>query len=163
MMCMSCYFCRPSEKANDPVSGRSSHMHHSKHVHAPVYCDLSSSFDKDSVKDLRSTMKTFWSSLKDNSDTTFWYIINHHNNMFTVCVKYRTHEWCKHGTCAVASQEFPSITDQHSYFQKALELFQQVNVGESLRGAGIFSNTTVCYSFTVIDCLLFCNQCRLKK
>nr|CAD1826488.1 unnamed protein product [Ananas comosus var. bracteatus] len=41
------------------------------------------------------------------------------------------HEWEKHGTCA------ESILDEHSYFQTALNLKNQLNLLQTLQNAGI--------------------------
>ena len=135
----------------------------SKNVDAPVYCDLHSSFDMDAVEDLRTNMEQNWPSLGNKEENKFWYnplLYNHILLLVILCLcNYcRTHEWCKHGTCAVASQELPGITDQHSYFQKALELYEQAAVTDNLKRAGIDPSddkTTVCLLFQFRRCLLF--------
>ena len=48
----------------------------------------------------------------------------------------RKHEWCKHGTCAVAGG-VAGVTDELSYFSRTLDLYQQHNIPSSLSAAGI--------------------------
>ncbi|XP_074095972.1 uncharacterized protein LOC141525388 [Cotesia typhae] len=68
-------------------------------------------------------------------------------NWFTTYTRYRIdeqfwqHEWDKHGRCAARSHFINR--DIFAYFKLALRLFDQANVQEKLRRAGITAGTTL--------------------
>jgi len=82
----------------------------------PSNCDPDSPFDESKISDLIGRMRTNWPTLAcpSNDGVKFW-----------------GHEWEKHGTCA------ESILDEHSYFQTALNLKNQLNLLQTLQNAGI--------------------------
>ncbi|XP_010552574.1 PREDICTED: ribonuclease 3-like [Tarenaya hassleriana] len=85
----------------------------------PQNCNPDSEFDESQISDLLSNMQTEWPTLScpSNDGVKFW-----------------THEWTKHGTCA------ESELDQHDYFHAALKLKQKANLLHALSNAGIKPN-----------------------
>ncbi|DBB05290.1 hypothetical protein WJX82_006426 [Trebouxia sp. C0006] len=85
----------------------------------PPECDCP--FDASILSDLSSDMLENWPSY-GQTNTDFW-----------------KHEWDKHGSCAITYEKASggSVTTEHEYFAKALELRDQCNVLESLAAAGI--------------------------
>lgn len=67
-------------------------------------------------------LKVYWPSVK-GSDETFW-----------------SHEWNKHGTCALSHRDVESSLH---YFNKSLELYNQLGVQEVLENANIRPTRTV--------------------
>ncbi|KAH7834637.1 hypothetical protein Vadar_018153 [Vaccinium darrowii] len=82
----------------------------------PSSCDLRNSFDESKISDLISRLEKDWPTLACPSGDG---------------LKFWGHEWSKHGTCA------ESVLDQHSYFQKALDLKGKANLLQALETAGI--------------------------
>ena len=70
----------------------------------------------------------------------------------------RKHEWCKHGTCAVAAQ-LPGISNLTSYFSQALSLFERHNVTETLTKHGITPSSNTTYSVILCTMNLYCCSC----
>ncbi|KAK9675914.1 hypothetical protein RND81_11G041100 [Saponaria officinalis] len=85
----------------------------------PSNCDSNTPFDQTQISSLLGKMQREWPTLAcpSNDGINFW-----------------THEWDKHGTCS------ESLLDQHSYFQKALDLKDQTNLLQALSSAGINPN-----------------------
>jgi ribonuclease I len=71
-------------------------------------------------------MQKFWPSYK-GPNAEFW-----------------KHEWDKHGTCLITYEETlgGSVTTQHDYFAKALELRQDCDLVEALSAEGISPGDT---------------------
>ncbi|KAL2546752.1 Ribonuclease 1 [Forsythia ovata] len=88
----------------------------------PSNCDPQTQFDASKIADLTSRIQKEWPSLAcPSSDSlNFW-----------------AHEWVKHGTCS------ESILDQHSYFETALNLKEQLNLLQVLGNSGIEPNGEV--------------------
>eukprot|EP00850_Spirogloea_muscicola_P004127 SM000017S02867 [mRNA] locus=s17:737108:739714:- [translate_table: standard] len=76
---------------------------------AAASCDLQ-------VRDLESDLEDFWDTLScpASKGESFW-----------------SHEWSKHGTCA------DTLSDEHAYFEAALELWNDTLVTKALADAGI--------------------------
>lgn len=56
---------------------------------------------------------------------------------------FRCHEWCKHGTCAMAGLN--SVSSMVSYFQSALQLFVTTNMDSVFQQNGIVPSTSATY------------------
>ncbi|KAI8527704.1 hypothetical protein RHMOL_Rhmol12G0095600 [Rhododendron molle] len=82
----------------------------------PSSCDRSNYFDESKISDLLSRLEKDWPTLACPSGDG---------------IKFWGHEWNKHGTCS------ESLLDQHSYFQKALDLKAKANLLQALQTAGI--------------------------
>nr|CAB3481046.1 unnamed protein product [Digitaria exilis] len=82
----------------------------------PQNCNPNDEFDPSKVSDLMSSLRAKWPTLAcpSSDGLTFW-----------------GHEWDKHGTCA------SDIFDEHSYFQAALSLRDQLGVLSALTSAGV--------------------------
>ena len=68
----------------------------------------------------------------------------------------RCHEWCKHGTCAVAGLD--DVVSMISYFKSALDLFAQADMNTVFQNNGIVSSTTKTYKVSGY-CVLAGNTC----
>ncbi|GAA0174692.1 endoribonuclease [Lithospermum erythrorhizon] len=82
----------------------------------PSNCDRKNTFDESEIDDLVSRMEKDWPSFSCPSSDG---------------IKFWTHEWEKHGTCA------ESILDMRSYFETALDLKKKANLLQALKNAGI--------------------------
>lgn len=65
-------------------------------------------------------------------------------NFTLLIITYRSHEWCKHGTCAVAAG-VSRISDQRSFFSTTLSLFEMHDIAGSLANMGIVPATNTTY------------------
>jgi len=93
----------------------------------PQYCNKHEKFNPGPIKDLIPEMETFWPNLMtDRPGYDFW-----------------THEYEKHGTCA---ESLPDLSTEHKYFEKTLNLRNDMNVLESLEGVGVVPSNTDTYS-----------------
>jgi ribonuclease I len=72
-------------------------------------------------------MQKEWPTLYGGDPTSFW-----------------CHEWCKHGTCAVAAG-LPSINSPTAYFETALDLFEKLDIDNSLKRSGIDHSSSSTY------------------
>ena len=70
-------------------------------------------------------------------------VLRLHSSLIVALLYYRSHEWCKHGTCAVAAN---ITSDEQTYFAKALSLFQNYDIGKTLSDAGIKPSNNTAYS-----------------
>eukprot|EP01112_Ceratiomyxa_fruticulosa_P014232 TRINITY_DN405_c0_g1_i3.p1 TRINITY_DN405_c0_g1~~TRINITY_DN405_c0_g1_i3.p1 ORF type:complete len:225 (+),score=30.25 TRINITY_DN405_c0_g1_i3:106-780(+) len=89
----------------------------------PSYCS-GSNFSLNAIKSLLPILDNAWYSLTGNN-SDFW-----------------DHEWTKHGTCAV---EGP-ITDQYSFFDNTLNLFNLYNITDILQRDGFSPSNSNSYS-----------------
>ncbi|OEL34232.1 Ribonuclease 1 [Dichanthelium oligosanthes] len=82
----------------------------------PQNCDPDAAFNPSKVSDLLSSLRAKWPTLAcpTNDGLRFW-----------------GHEWEKHGTCA------ENIFDEHSYFQTAISLRDQLRVLDALAAGGV--------------------------
>ncbi|KAL6953243.1 ribonuclease T2 [Sarracenia purpurea var. burkii] len=83
----------------------------------PSNCDRANSFDENEISDLTSRLEEDWPTLACPSGDG---------------LKFWEHEWDKHGTCS------ENALDQHSYFQKALDLKYKANLLQALNTAGMY-------------------------
>jgi len=81
----------------------------------PQFCDSSREFDYSKISDLKEELNKYWDSLSCPSSDghEFW-----------------GHEWEKHGTCSLN-------LDEHSYFETALSLRENMDILGALKQAGI--------------------------
>ncbi|GFY87111.1 ribonuclease 1 [Actinidia rufa] len=82
----------------------------------PSNCDSTNSFDHSEISDLTNRLQKDWPTLACPSGDG---------------LKFWGHEWNKHGTCS------EDVLDQHSYFEKGLDLKKKANLLEALKSAGI--------------------------
>eukprot|EP00850_Spirogloea_muscicola_P003701 SM000015S01201 [mRNA] locus=s15:521494:523148:+ [translate_table: standard] len=82
----------------------------------PQDCDPSRPFRISEIRDLEGDLEDFWDTLNcpASKGESFW-----------------SHEWSKHGTCA------DTLSDEHAYFEAALELWNSTFVTQALADAGI--------------------------
>eukprot|EP01121_Diplochlamys_sp_Union-15-3_P004006 TRINITY_DN1396_c0_g2_i3.p1 TRINITY_DN1396_c0_g2~~TRINITY_DN1396_c0_g2_i3.p1 ORF type:complete len:207 (+),score=26.77 TRINITY_DN1396_c0_g2_i3:44-664(+) len=82
----------------------------------PSYCP-GPDFSLSNISSLVPSMKILWPDLEENDDNSFW-----------------SHEWSKHGTCAMT--DVPLDT-QFNFFSATLKLRQSVNLLKALSVSGI--------------------------
>ncbi|XP_052173693.1 intracellular ribonuclease LX-like [Diospyros lotus] len=85
----------------------------------PSNCDSDNLFDQSEISDLTERLQKEWPTLACPSGDGY---------------KFWQHEWDKHGTCS------ENVLNQHSYFQKALDLKSKANLLEALSRSGIRPN-----------------------
>ncbi|GFS40571.1 ribonuclease 1 [Actinidia rufa] len=81
----------------------------------PSNCGSTNSFDHSEISDLTNRLQKDWPTLACPSGDG---------------LKFWGHEWNKHGTCS------EDVLDQHSYFEKGLDLKKKANLLEALKSAG---------------------------
>ncbi|XP_052173695.1 ribonuclease 1-like [Diospyros lotus] len=85
----------------------------------PSNCDSDNLFDPSEISDLTERLQKQWPTLACPSGDGY---------------KFWEHEWDKHGTCS------ENVLNQHSYFQKALDLKSRANLLQALSSSGIRPN-----------------------
>ena len=137
----------------------------------PSSCNNTASFNIDSLSSILDKMRMDWPSLVGSDPTSFWCVAScipqlHVRvvvggggggsvHVIVLCqpVHYlfhhitliRHHEWCKHGTCAVAGH-VEGVTDEFTYFSQTLSLFQQHDIPGTLAAAGIKPSDNTTYT-----------------
>ncbi|KAL8150171.1 hypothetical protein V2J09_019979 [Rumex salicifolius] len=86
----------------------------------PSNCDSSNSFDESQIEELGSRLEKDWATLACPSGDG---------------LKFWSHEWNKHGTCAEST-----FSAQRDYFQAALDLKDQTNLLGALKSQGMEAN-----------------------
>lgn len=95
----------------------------------PSFCNESTSFDPDKISSILSQLCQFWPNLYRDSDFyNFW-----------------THEWCKHGTCAVTLLD---LNSEEKYFQKGMDLRSTYDLFGILKSAGIVPKDDTTYQYS---------------
>ncbi|KYQ89874.1 ribonuclease T2 [Tieghemostelium lacteum] len=89
----------------------------------PSFCS-GPTFSSSAISDLLTELDYDWPSLT-GPNTDFW-----------------THEWSKHGTCSITGP----ITNQHSYFQTGLSLYDKFNITQAFEQKDIYPSSYKTYS-----------------
>ncbi|XP_062503479.1 ribonuclease Oy-like isoform X2 [Corticium candelabrum] len=101
-------------------------------VRGPSYCNDSYKLNVNSLQDLLPKLKYYWPNVfRGNTDVNFW-----------------SHEWRKHGTCAM-SVDF--LNDEHDYFKEALKIRKSLDIYNTLVNAGIVPSETHTYDVDKIS------------
>ncbi|XP_019954184.1 ribonuclease T2 isoform X2 [Paralichthys olivaceus] len=95
-----------------------------------TFCNSSWQFNSSLIEDLLPDMEKSWPNLLKPLTTFFW-----------------NQEWRKHGTCAAKAE---SLSSQHKYFSKALELYHKLDLNGILRKFNITPSEKY-YAFSQIE------------
>jgi len=99
----------------------------------PAFCNSSYPFNEKEIEDLVPRMNQVWPEVLSTHNVDWLW----------------THEWEKHGTCAA-----PVLTGEHSYFSKALELYDVLNPTPVLKEQDIVPSNTKLYDLSdVVDAI----------
>lgn len=97
-----------------------------KETMGPNGCNATAVYDQDAIESVMTGLQTNWPSLLGDN-TGFW-----------------CHEWCKHGTCAVAGY-VGGIDSELGYFQAALKLYDLMDVTGALDDIGVKPSSNSSY------------------
>jgi len=91
----------------------------------PSFCNSSDPFDRNQIQDLYNDLEIAWYDFQGDG-YSFW-----------------THEWNKHGTCAMALN---ALNSQHKYFSFAIEIHTHLAIAQTLENAGFNPSNSNQYS-----------------
>lgn len=90
----------------------------------PSFCNKSAEFDYNKIKNIEDKLRLYWPEIEGGH--------GHNNNSLW------SHEWLKHGTCAVV---VPELNDEEKYFNQGLEWRQKYKISDILGKSGIHPDT----------------------
>ncbi|XP_071040349.1 ribonuclease Oy isoform X3 [Parasteatoda tepidariorum] len=108
------------------------------HKGYPSFCNGSWPFKPQLLKDLIVQLEAKWPNIyAHSSEISFW-----------------KHEWQKHGTCAATETD---MNTEHKYFKNSLQLHDQFDIYQFIKGAGIEPSKDQPYSLQTIQDAIYSN------